>query len=117
MYFPPLTWKAVFVHQQLAKLPRTHGSLDQRSLLRSSLAHSSCSCQFNLVHRFLPTYYCRFPQFAKVFTHKRFPLYGIFCLQIYNSLSREWGEKGRHSKGEGMLWETVGGTGTQDFEM
>ena len=84
----PLARKAVFVQQQLPKPPHTHGSFDQRSPLRSSLAHSSCSCQFNLVRRFPPTHYCLFPQFAKVlitkirlyqfvkvFTRERFTLY------------------------------------------
>ena len=53
----PLACKAVFVQQQLPKPPHTlycrHGSLDQCLPLCSSLAYSSCSRQFNLVHRFL----------------------------------------------------------------
>ena len=56
-----------------------HGSLDQRSPL---LAHSSCSRQFNLVRRFLPTHYTvvgvttshthkpSFPTLGKVFIAK-----------------------------------------------
>ena len=68
----PLTCKAVFVQQQLPKPPRRHGSLDQRSPLRSSLAYSSYSCQFNLVRRFLPTHDCRF----LTITRERLLLYG-----------------------------------------
>ena len=52
----PLAYKAVFVQQQLPKPPRRHGSLDQRSPLRSSLTYSSCSRQFNLIRHFLPTH-------------------------------------------------------------
>ena len=48
----PLACKAVFVQQWLPKPPRRHCSLDQRSPLRSSLAYSSCSHQFNLFRSF-----------------------------------------------------------------
>ena len=87
--------------QQLAKPARRHGSLDQQSPLCSSLAYSSRSREFDLDRCFLPTHFCRFPQFTEVliakiqlsaicevFTRERFPLYGRWW--IYWSKLKSW---------------------------
>ena len=55
----PLAGKAVFVQQELPKLPRIHRSFNQQAPLQRSLAYSSCLHQFSLVCRFLPAHYSR----------------------------------------------------------
>ena len=66
----PLACKAVLIQQQFLKPLRRHGDLDQQSQLRTSLAYSSSSCQFNFICCFLPMHYSCFPQFVQVLVVK-----------------------------------------------